>query len=611
MLARAEVKKQQKPAKDAAIELLKQRYEALKSSPERANCEATWQEIAEVMSPRKLDFIGMRTGGEKRMAKVLDPTGIHANELLAAGLHGMATNPASKWFSLRMVAQRIRSSQGEKKDINQADPVQIYLSDVEEVMWQRIYQPGSNFTTALHEFYLDLGAFGTAILYIGQTDYGGLLFESQALSSIVFAENSDGRVDTVFRKISFTVRQIVQLSRSEGWAVPDYVRDMFVDGKMDEPIEIIHAVYPRSERDPRKRDRANMKFASCYFDPKECMPLFTGGYPEFPFLIGRWSKYASELYGRGPGHTALPDVNMLQAMVMTTLKVAQKVADPQTWLRDDAVSSPIRGFPGGVSYVRGNPHESVMVMPTDGRGLSVTLEMLQDLRSRILRTFFSDVLQLHTDAQMTATEVMQRTSERMRLLGPLMGRLESEVLGPMVERIFGILSRLNLLPEPPEEVQGQDFTVEYVSPIATAQKQQAVNGVLQAMQVLQPLGPEIGAQVISQRIDPNKLLSWAWDLFNCNPDLLKGQEEIEEAQEQSKAAMQLQQAGMPAGKLVEQGSKAAANLAKAGVDVPSLLKHFTDQVQRRPRAQGEAMAIADQMTGGNAQAIADEAEAPQ
>ncbi len=85
------------------VEDLKRRYDGLKSSTERSNNEHHWQEIAELCSPRKLDFVGMRTPGEKRMTKVYDSTGILAVEMLAAGLHGMATNPASKWFSLRMV----------------------------------------------------------------------------------------------------------------------------------------------------------------------------------------------------------------------------------------------------------------------------------------------------------------------------------------------------------------------------------------------------------------------------------------------------------------------------------------------------------------------------
>ena len=113
------------------IQILKQRFEALKSSTERSNCEGHWQEIAEVISPRKQDFQGARTKGEKKQQKVYDPSGILANEMLAAGLHGMATNPASKWFSLRMVSERIKTNENDPDDkgtdINELPEVQAYL----------------------------------------------------------------------------------------------------------------------------------------------------------------------------------------------------------------------------------------------------------------------------------------------------------------------------------------------------------------------------------------------------------------------------------------------------------------------------------------------------
>jgi hypothetical protein len=82
-----------------------------------------------------------------------------------------------------------------------------------------------------------------------------------------------------------------------------------------------------------------------------------------------------------------------------------------------------------------------------------------------------------------------------------MGRLEAELLGPMVERIFGILSRLKVLPDAPQQIQGHDFTVEYVSPIATAQKQQSANGMMQAMQSVGVFGPEIAAQIASKNLN--------------------------------------------------------------------------------------------------------------
>lgn len=576
--------------------MMKRRFDGLKHSTERTNCEIHWQEIAEVMSPRKIDFVGLRTPGEKKMNKVYDSTGIHANEMLAAGLHGMATNPASKWFSLRMVGKTLIDGMGQNVKVEDAPPVQKYLSHVEESMWQRIYQPGTNFTTALHEVYLDLGTFGTSILFVGQRDDNGLLFEARPLAECVIAENAEGRVDTVFRCTTYTVRQMMQMAKSDGWKLSDAVKSMYESEKYDEKVMVIHAVHPRNEREPGKKDKMNMPYMSCYFEHESGQLLEMGGFPEFPYLVPRWSKYAGEVYGRSPGMTALPDVKMLQAMMITIIKAAQKIVDPPMWLRDDGVVGQTRTIPGGINYWRGNPNDGVMLMPVSGQALPITQELMEELRNRIRTTFFTDVLQFQSNKDMTATEVVQRTAERMRLMGPLLGRLESELLGPLVERVFGILTRQKLLPDPPHEIQGQEFTVEYVSPIATAQKQQAANGIMQAFQVMAPFGPEIGAQIVGKELNAGKMFRWAWDLFNCDPDLLNDDEAMAAAaqDEQNMKGIAMAQ---PMADVVSKGAGAVRDIAQAqgsgGIDIPWLLAKFGQNVKGDPRANQELEALSN------------------
>jgi len=581
---------------DEHMMALKERYDALKSTTERTNVESHCQEIAELIAPRKVDFVGVRTGGEKRMNRVYDSTGIHALELLAAGLHGMATNPATKWFSLRLVTSKIRTEDGQTIDLNENQAVQKYLSDVEDIMWSRIYQPGTNFTTALHEIYLDLGAFGTAVMFLGQRDDGGLLFEARPLSECVIAENTDGRVDTVFRCATYSVRQMMQMARSDGWKVSDKVRDLYEQRKYDDTVKVIHAVYPRAERDPLKKNRENMPYASCYFEHEACHKLAEGGFPEFPYLASRWGKYAGEVYGRSPGMTALPDVKMLQAMELTKIKLIQKAADPPMWLKDDGVVGQTRTIPGGINYWRGNPNDGVMLQPVNMQGIQYVIQDMEMLRQRILRTFYADIMQMTDRANMTATEVIQRTAEQMRLFGPLIGRLESELLGPLIERVFGILTRLGLLPPPPEEIQGMDFTVEYVSPIATAQKQQAMNGVMQAAQVVALFGPEMGAQLLAKRLDPDKLIAWAWDLFNNDPDLLRDDESMERADQLAQMQTGMQVAGPMAG-MAATGAKAVKDIAQgqavSGGGIGQLLQSLQEHIANDPKAQRELKAMVD------------------
>lgn len=578
--------------------LLKERYDGLKTTPERVNCETHWQEVAELMSPRKVDFVGIRTPGDKRMTKVYDSTGIVLNETLAAGLHGMATNPASKWFSLRIVGTKVQTEDGQMVDLGEIPAVQKYLADVEEVLWSRLYQPGTNFTPTLHEIYLDLGAFGTAAMFVGQRDDGGLLFESRALAECVIDENSDGKIDVVFRETSYTIRQMMQMAKSSGWQVSDKVKDLYAQGKYNERVKVIHAVYPRSERDPSKKNTANMPWASDYFEHEECNKLASGGFPEFPYLIVRWGRYTGEVYGRSPGMTALPDMKMLQAMELTKIKLIQKAADPPMWLKDDGVVGQTRTVPGGINYWRGNPNDGVMLQPVSLQGIQYVIEDQNMLRERVARVFFADVMRMTDRANMTATEVVQRTSEQMRLFGPLIGRLEGELLGPLIERVFGILSRLNLLPPPPQEIQGREFTVEYVSPIATAQKQQSAAGIMQASQVVMSMiGPEMGAQQLAKRVDLDKLCDWAWDLFNNDPHLLRDDEQLEQANQMQSAQMGLATA-KPAMDMMKQGAGAVRDLAQGDSATDGGVSKMVEMLRAKMAENPEAQAGMEQMLNG-------------
>lgn len=580
------------PAFGSYTEQLKRRYDALKTSTERVNREAHWQQIGEVISPRNLDFVGMRTPGEKKMNQVYDETGIHANEMLASGLHGMATNPASKWFSLRIVGKK-QIEDGSRIDLNDIPEVQKYLSDVEDILWAKIYQPGTNFTSSLHESYLDLGAFGTSIMFIGQRDNGGLLFETRSLAECIIAENHEGKVDTVFRRTKYTVRQMMQMARHpklnpDGWDISPKVRELYSQQKYDDPVWVIHAVFPRADRDPTRKGPDDMPWASCYFEETDFHELEKGGFPEFPYLVPRWSKYAGEVYGRSPGMTALPSVRMLQAMAITVIKAAQKVVDPPLWLRDDGVIGQTRTVPGGINYWRGNPNDGVMLQPTAGQALPITLEMMEELRNRIRTTFYTNIMQSSNDKEMTAYETAQLQADRMRLMGPMIGRLEGEKLGPMIDRIFGMLSRSGDLPTPPKIIQDEDFTVEYVSPIATAQKQMSVAGMTQVMALMAGiLGPEGAVMLAQRKLDLDRTFTMAWDLFNNDPHLLKDDEQLA-AETQKQQMMQGLQMGQPAMDMMQKGAGSVKALADAqangGLDFQGIVAALQQAAQDNPGA---------------------------
>jgi hypothetical protein len=88
---------------------------------------------------------------------------------------------------------------------------------------------------------------------------------------------------------------------------------------------------------------------------------------------------------------------------------------------------------------------------------------------------------------MTATEVIQRTEEKMRLLGPVLGRLQAELLQPLIGRCFAILTRQKAFASAPPMLHEGNIAIEYVSPLARAQRTGDIQGILQMIEFLMPL----------------------------------------------------------------------------------------------------------------------------
>ena len=210
----------------AAISLLKQLGQL---ENQRKTWENHWQEIADYIVPRKADITLSRTAGDKRMEKIFDATAIHAAELLSASLHGMLTNPSSKWFDL----------QYQDDALNIDDEAKEYLESQVDVMY-KAYQR-SNFSEQIHELYHDLVTFGTGVMMIEDVD-GAIRFSTRHISECYLSEDEYGRIDTVFRKFKMPLRAMVK----------KFGEDKLSDKRLNElekdpykEVEIVHAVMPR------------------------------------------------------------------------------------------------------------------------------------------------------------------------------------------------------------------------------------------------------------------------------------------------------------------------------------------------------------------------------
>jgi len=442
----------------------------------RESWEDHWQDVADYIVPRKADFTRTRSAGDKRMDKIYDGTAIHASELLSASIHGMLTSASTNWFNLCFMNNELQA----------VDEAKEWLEKVEQVMYAQFHR--SNFQEQIHELYHDLITFGTGVLYV-EKDEAGFRFETRHISECFLAEDAQGRVDTVYRKYKLSVRSAQKLFGEEASSRINKL----MKSDPHEEIEIVHVVMPRDERDLEKISSENKPYASIYIDPEEKVIIRESGFDEFPYMCPRYLKASFERgYGRSPAMQSLPDVKMLNKMSEVTIRSAEKQVDPPLMLPDDGFMLPIRTVPGGLNFYRSGTRDRLEPLQT-GSNNPLGLQMEDQRRQAIRSAFYVDQLVMGAGPQMTATEVVARTEEKMRLLGPVLGRLQAELLQPLINRCFNILIRQEQFPPPPQIISGQDIDIEYVSPLAKAQRQTDVQATLQMLQIIQPVA----------QIDPN------------------------------------------------------------------------------------------------------------
>ena len=520
-----------------------------KMKAQRGTFETHWQDLSNYVLPNSADFNTTRSKGDKRTTLVYDNTGIHSNEMLAAGLHGMLTNPAQEWFSLRI--------KNDQEGLADDEEVKEWLEETTQTITAELSAPDVAFASHIHEYYLSLCSIGTAVMFIGEpSQREGVSFRTIHVNEIFIAENFDGIVDTVFRSFKMPLRQIVQRWGED--SLSQRQKRSWEKKEFDKEFDVLHCVYPREDYVKGKKARNMLPVASIYLDEKEKHILDEGGFDEMPYMVSRWAKATGEIFGRSPAMSALPDIKMLQEMMKTTIKAAQKIVDPPLLVPDDGVLGPVRTIPGGLNYYRASSGARITPLLTGGN-IPISFEMMEDVRNRIRMTFYLDQLQFQGSPQMTATEVIERTERTLRLLGPTLGRLQSEFLGPMIDRIFGVLSRSKRLPPAPESLEGAELKIEYVSPLARAQRQSETQGIMRTLELAVPVA-QFDPDTI-RAIKGVDMLRYITNLNGVPPKLMETDDNIQ-AEKQAEAEAMAQQQQMM---MMQQG----AALAKDAKEVIS------------------------------------------
>lgn len=448
----------------------------------RTNFDNQWQQVKNIIWPDGADFTTHRSPGEKTNVEILDASATIDLEQ-AAALHESFTTPRTqRWHRLVPTNPELRKSARVKE----------WFEKATDVLFQFRNSPRSRFSNQTHEDWKSILAYGNGNLMVQELPTGGTAYRHTTVAASWIDTDADGIVDTVFYEYKLSAKAAV--GRWKDQAPPSAHACLGTNPFTEHTY--LHAVYPNPDYDPTSRRPEHMQFRAAEISVVDRRVLEEGGYHELPYMWSRYTVNPAETYGRGPGMLMLPDLLTLQEMERVFLRSGQKVADPPLLVADDGVlgrgNKRVRLIPGGMTMGGLSPAGVPLVQPLQtGARLDVTMEMAERRRKLIRRAFSIDVLEILIEDRtpMTATEFLGRAREKATLVAPIIGRYQSERLGPMITRELGIAVRQNKLPQMPEELieaEGE-YEIEYESDATRMQKAAEIEAYPRTFESLMPL----------------------------------------------------------------------------------------------------------------------------
>lgn len=521
---------------------------------DRQTVESTWNDVMYYVMPRKRDIQSDKTKGEKDPYDVYDDTAIQSNIILAAGLSGYMTNAAQRWFELRSRNEKIMEEKG----------VRSYFNECSEIMYSSF--SNSNFYEQIHELYLDLGAVGTASIYEEEDEKTDVRFYARHPKEIYIIENDKGDVDIVYRSFKMTAWAAYNFFGKDKCGAS--VLKAIESNKYTEEFDYVQYICPRHERQAGKKDSLNKPVASYWVSCKDQKISKESGYDEFPYAVTRFYKNSNETYGYSSGIAAYSNIRMINRMMEYYIKGGELSLWPAFLAEHDSMMNTFSMKSGAMNYQRAPLSQGAQIQPIQtNTNYQIGIDFINRVEDKIKSAFFADLFLLLTNsANMTATEVIERTQEKMLLLGPVLGRLQNELLSPIIYRSFNILARRGKLPDPPPALlENPTYDVVYVSPLAKAQRAVQAKDMTTFLTIVSQM-----AQVIPDvldNVDGDVVVKKLNKIYSVDPDILREDDlvdAIRQARDKKQQAMEKMAMMQQGAMIADTAGKATKSYADAG-----------------------------------------------
>jgi len=558
-----------------------QRYETLRSDldADYKTFELQYRDLNDFILPSRGRFQTQdRNRGDRRNHKILDITAYLSARTLSSGMVAGVMSPARNW-------KRLTTPDPE---LGEFGPVKEWLHIVDTRMSNAFLR--SNLYNVTPTAFGDLGVFGTPAIMMEEDNLEISRFYSFPVGSFRIAKDRRGRVNRFVREFGMTVANIVaEFGQKDDQGDPDWsnisqhVRSMYERGNYESWIDVIHVIEPNQDYASRKLDSKFKRFGSCYYEKGSGDSrldaqkfLRERGYDYFPVFCPRWSVTGQDVYATDcPGMAAIGDIKQLQHGERRIAQAIDKMVNPSMIASSGLKTAKASIISGDITYLEDQNRDFFKAAHEVRIDLSHIENKQTQVRQRIQRAFFEDLFLMLAQSdrrEFTATEIMERKEEKLLAVGPVLEQLNQDFLDPLIDAQFLLMSQQGLFPPAPQELQGQDLKVEYISIMAQAQKMVGIGGLDRLLQ--------IGTQIMSVspgtavKFDFDQIVDEYAEALGTSPRVIRSDEKVEEirnAQAEAAAAQQKMQ-------MIEQGAAVAKNLAGANMEGDNALSRLSERL---------------------------------
>ena len=496
----------------SAVKML-ERFNKAKSN--RVLFESLFEECYEYALPMRQSFF-YESPGQRRDDKIFDETAVVGTQEFASRLQSGLVPNFTRWADLLAGSE---VPEGERDEVNNnLDQVTDYVFEIIQ---------NSNFGQEVHESFMDL-AVGTGILLVEEGDaVNPIRFNAIPLPSVYLDTGPDDKIDHVYRQ-----RNLKNEDLRVAYPNADFTQKTGerIKNNPEEKTQILEIVC----RNYEKLNEDRFDFFVINIPEKEIIQreLFKGTGSN-PFICFRWSKASGEIYGRGPLINALSAIKTTNLTIELVLENAQMAISGIYQMDDDGIinTDTINLVPGTI-IPKAMGSQGLQPIRNAGN-FDVAQLVLGDMRNNIKRALYNDMLGDPNKTPASATEVAERMADLSRRIGSAFGRLQAEMVQPILQRVVYILKKQGRIELP--SVNGREIKVRSISPLAQAQANQDISSISRYLQLV---GGTFGPEVLNLLVSSEEVAVHLARKFGVPDTLVRDKVDREEL---IMAAQQMQQ----------------------------------------------------------------------